>query len=146
MSADGGSGGRRSWRRAFGWGVLFIGDATADVVVVDPDVPFTWGTVDEAFCVVVRHGQDVDDDVLEGLAPDDEVPWAEVSLEVRLGETAPDDVDGDGVVAVPTGVLTIGDADEEERFDVEPGLWRVQIALSPLQDAETVKIWISRAR
>lgn len=132
-------------RRSFGWGVLFIGDAEADIVEVDPDSPVTWGREDQTVCVLVRHAQDVDDDVLESLQDDDEVPYAEVDVSVHLGRADPEQEVSEGFIAVPTGRVSIGDADQEDSVSVVPGRWRVELSLVPLEQAERVDIWLSRA-
>lgn len=137
--------GERTLHRAFGWGVLFIGDATADIVEVDPDTRVTWGNGREAVAVLVRHAQDVDDDVLDGLDDDDEVPDAEVTVVVRWGAEAGRETDADGLIAVPTGLLTVGDADAEERFQLAPGTWRLQLVFDRPQDADRVDVWLSPA-
>jgi hypothetical protein len=137
--------GERTFRRAFGWGVLFIGDATADIVEVDPDTTFTWGNGQEAVAVLVRHAQDVDDAVLDALDDDDEVPEAEVSVVVRWGAEAGRETDADGLIALSTGVLAVGDADAEESVRLEPGTWRLQLVLDRPQDADRVDVWLSPA-
>jgi hypothetical protein len=137
--------GERILRRAFGWGVLFIGDATADIVEVDPEVRVTWGSGREAVAVLVRHAQDTDDDVLDGLGDDDEVPDAEVSVVVRWGAEAGRETDADGFIAVPSGVLAVGDADAEESVQLVPGAWRLQLAFDRPQDADRVDVWLSPA-
>ncbi len=120
--------GEVSLRRSFAWGV-FIGDSGADVVEVNPDVVVTWGREDEALAVLVRHAQDVDDHVFDGLEDDEEVPWVEVTLNVRWGTPTGSQTDEDGFIAVPTGVVTIGDANIEAVFAMPPGRWRVQPSL-----------------
>jgi hypothetical protein len=130
-------------RRPFGWGVLFLGDSRADHIEVDPETLVTWGREDQTVAVLVRHAQDVDADVLDALADDDEVPEVEVSVNVHWG--AADTADVEGVIAVPSGVLAIGDADVEEPISVTPGRWCVQISLEPREHAERVDVWLTPA-
>ena len=129
--------------RAFGWGLLIIADSTAtDLDDVDPDLPVTWAR-DHAH-VGVRHAQDVDVDDLE-LDDDDELPEAEVSVTVRLRAAAEDATAFDGVIEVPSGTITVGDADEEEALVVGAGSWRLQIDLDPPEHPTEVDIWVSPA-
>ena len=132
-------------RRSFAWGVFFVGDSKADVVEVNPDVVVTWGREDEALAVLVRHAQDVDDQVLDALEDDEEVPWAEVTLNVHWGSSTAMRTDGDGLIAVPSGVVTVGDANFEDVFALQPGRWRVQLSLEPRDDADNVDLWLSPA-
>lgn len=133
-----GTAGDLTVRRTFGWGVLFVGDAHAAPVEVDPEAAVTWGREDQAAAVAVRHAQDVD---LPAAPADDVVPPAEVTVRVRRGSTVGPTTAG--VVAVPSGVLVVGDADGEDRVAVAPGRWRVQARLEPEESAEHVELWLS---
>jgi hypothetical protein len=68
---------------------------------------------------------------------------AEVTVNVHWvpGDTA----DAEGFLAVPSGVLVIGDADLEEPLAVTPGRWRVQVSLKPQEHAERVDLWLTPA-
>jgi hypothetical protein len=68
-----------------------------------------------------------------------------VTVEVRLGDLAETAVHFDGVIEVPSGRITVGDADGEESLLVTPGPWRIQLALAPEDLAEQVDIWITNA-
>jgi hypothetical protein len=144
MAGDGAVG-QVSLRRSFAWGVFFIGDSKADVVEVNPDVAVTWGREDEALAVGVRHAMDVDDQVLDALDDDEEVPWVEVTVNVHWGGPSASRTDGDGLIDVPSGVVTIGDANFEDVFALPPGRWRVQLSLEPHDNAEHVDVWLSPA-
>jgi len=85
--------------------------------------------------VAVRHAQDVE----VGSA----VREFYVSLEVRLAQPAETAVCFDGVIDVPSGRITFGDADRQDALDVAPGRWRVQVALDPEDYPEHVQIWIT---
>ena len=130
--------------RAFGWGVLFVGDSNAEPIEVDPDAIVTWGREDQTIAVLVRHAQDVDADVLDARGDDDEVPLAEVTVNVRWVPAGT--ADAEGFIAVPSGVLVIGDADQEEPLPVTPGKWRVQVSLEPQEHAERVDLWLTPER
>ncbi len=88
-----------------------------------------------AVAVAVRHAQDVE----VGSA----VREFYVSLEVRLAQPAETAVCFDGVIDVPSGRITFGDADRQDALDVVPGRWRVQVALDPEDYPEHVQIWIT---
>ena len=140
MTDDGSNRGFRV-DRPFGWGVLLIGDSAS------PGVPATESGVAVVatrtmVAVGVRHAQDVDFD-----SADDgqEVPQFSVPVEVRLGERAETAVHFDGVIEVPSGRITVGDADSEESLLVTPGPWRIQLALNPEDQAEQVDVWITKA-
>jgi hypothetical protein len=130
-------------QRAFGWGVLFFGDSNAQPAGMDADAVVTWGSEDEAVAVLVRHAQDIDADVLDALDDDQEAPLVEITVSVHWGAT--DSADADGFIAVPSGVLVIGDADWEEPLAVLPGRWRVQVSLEPEEHAERVDLWLTPA-
>jgi hypothetical protein len=51
----------------------------------------------------------------------------------------------DGVIEVPSGRITLGDADDVEELEVTPGRWRVQVAAEPGDHPEQVDIWITSA-
>jgi hypothetical protein len=125
--------------------VLFIGDSAAQIVEVDPDRPVTWGSEAEAAAVLVRAGLVVDPVVLDALDEDEEVPWIEVTVSVRWGRAADRVPDAEGVVAVPSGILTLGDTDHEDVVALTPGRWRLQIGLEPLRDAERIDVWLTPA-
>jgi len=128
-------------RRPFGWGVLFIGDSEAQPVEVDPHAAVTWGREDEAVAVLVRHAQDVDAEVLDGLGDEDDVPLVEVTVTIRW--TAAPAPDSEGVLAVPSGLIIIGDAERQDVVAVSPGRWRVQVTLEPSEHAEQVGLWLT---
>jgi len=90
-----------------------------------------------AVAVAVRHAQDVD---LGSAAGE-----FQVSLEVRLGKPTETAVCFDGVIDIPSGRITFGDADHEDSLNVVPGRWRVQVDLEPEDMPEHVNIWISSA-
>jgi hypothetical protein len=62
-------------QRAFGWGVLFLGDSNGEPIDVDPDAIVTWGREDQTVAVLVRHAQDVDADILDALGATTNSRW-----------------------------------------------------------------------
>jgi hypothetical protein len=47
-----------------------------------------------------------------------------------------------GTIDVPSGVLTVGDAEQEDALEIGPGRWAVQVDCAPRQFAETIRIWL----
>lgn len=88
--------------------------------------------------VKVLHAQDVD---LSGYG-DDVIPPAQVQIEVIVGDGAPESQAASGVIDVPSGVLTVGDAEQEDAVEIGPGRWAVQIECAPRQNAEKVCVWL----
>ena len=66
--------------------------------------------------VKVLHAQDVD---LRGFESDEVIPPAEVELEVLVGDRPRSEVLFSGVIDVPSGVLTLGDAEHEDALEIE---------------------------
>jgi hypothetical protein len=127
-------------QRSFGWGFVLIADSRA------PDIPDLFGdgivvATSTAVAVLVRHAQDVN---AEGLDDEDEVPPFSVSVHVWTGRSTDVATIFDGVIAVPSGQLTVGDADRVDLLAIGPGRWRIQIVLAPEVHAENVGIWITR--
>ena len=48
------------------------------------------------------------------------------------------------MIDVPSGVLTLGDAEHEDVIEIGPGRWTVQVACSPHEFAENVRVWLQR--
>lgn len=93
--------------------------------------------------VKVHHAADVD---LAGFAGDDAIPQAQVDVTVHVGQAAPTDVMFRASIEVPSGILTLGDPDHEDRLAVEPGRSSVQVNCTPPDDAaDTVSVWLQRA-
>jgi hypothetical protein len=46
------------------------------------------------------------------------------------------------VIDVPSGVLTVGDAEHEDALELGPGRWAVQVGCSPHDFAENVHVWL----
>ena len=119
--------------RPFNWGgVLIMDSATADI----PPSFGPHGLVRSSTCLgfVVRHAQDT--------AEATDGPF-EVALDIRWGPP-----NGDVSIAhridVPSGAMTIGDADAEEVVPVV-GPCLVSVALDDETHAERVTIWLTPA-
>lgn len=121
--------------RAFAWGIVIIGDAdTQDIPSPDRDNAIV--ASDSTVVAKVRHAQDV-------LNPQDEEFLVEVQC--TAGEADRADVSFDGDIDVASGRISVGDADHEDRLIVEPGRWRLQIAVEPIDHPERVQVWFSRS-
>jgi hypothetical protein len=124
-------------RRPLWWGLLLLMDRDA------PDIPAV--TADAVsfsrtgLAVKVLHAQDVD---LRGYGDNDVIPPAQVQIEVTIGEGAPECPASSGVIDVPTGVLTVGDAEQEDALEIGPGRWAVQVECAPHENAEKVWVWL----
>lgn len=126
--------------RPFGWGVVIVMDRdSADV----PERLNESGVASSptALAFRVRHAQDVE---LEGLDPDDELAPFAVSVDVAIGSPV-EPFSFAHEILIPSGVVTIGDADHEDELSVSPGRWRVTVNLEPEDHAENVKVWLTGA-
>jgi len=124
-------------RRPFGWGLVLLLDRDTS------EVPSLTGSAvsqsAEGLAVKVLHAQDVD---LAGAGPDDVIPPPQVLIRVRIGERPHGEVLFSGVIDVPSGVLTVGDAEQEDALEIGPGRWAVQVDCAPTEFAETVRVWL----
>lgn len=124
-------------RRSFSWGLLLVLCRDAG------DLPeFTDAVVSQSphgLAVKVLHAQDVD---LHGFENDQVIPPAEFGVEVLVGDRPPGDVPFSGLIDVPSGVLTLGDAEHQESIEVGAGRWAVYIECSPWEFAESVRLWL----
>ena len=117
-------------RRPFNWGGVLVMDSETD------DIPTRFGRSGvvrspTCFGFVVRHAQDVD----VGQPP------FEVSIDVRLGNP-PTGVSLRHHINLPSGVVSIGDADTEESISLK-GSCIVSVARDHDDHAEHVTIWIT---
>jgi hypothetical protein len=89
--------------------------------------------------VKVLHAQDVG---LSDADADEIVPPAQVQVVVRVGDRPPADALFRGEIDVPSGVLTVGDAEQEDALAIGPGRWAVQVDCAPRDFADTVQVWL----
>jgi hypothetical protein len=102
--------------RPFGWGLLLVGDgADQELPPLHPGVLVT--ATSRSIAVSVRHAQDVE--------PDSAVQVCHLRVEVRVGHPADRALSFDGVIEVPSGRISFGDADDVRELEVAPGRWRV---------------------
>lgn len=126
--------------RPFHWGVLLIGDPeTADIPNRGPE----GAIVSNGALVVVpvRHAQDVE---FSGRG-DEEIPPFVVSVRCSPGVSQSQEMGFDGVIDLPSGLMSIGDADTEEVLTLTPGRYRLQIEVHPNDHPERVHVWYSPA-
>lgn len=76
------------------------------------------------------------------LAPEEIVPKAEVAVEVYVDEPLPKTPGFEAVFSVPSGTLTVGDADQEDSLEIGPGLWGVTVICTPWDHADKVELWL----
>ena len=125
--------------RPFGWGIVIVADAESrDIPTATSAEPFTASRT--ALVVRVRHASDVEFDALDS---DQEISQFAVVVKAEVGPRAAIPVDYECVLALPSGRLTIGDADEERILNIGRGEYRVQVALDDAAHAKSVQIWVS---
>jgi hypothetical protein len=124
--------------RAFGWGGVMIMDGDSSDVPTAPD-EMGVARSGAGVCFPVRHAQDVE--TPKDLPPDEPIPPFEVNVDLFFGaaERPPTFVHR---MSVPSGRISVGDADEEELIEVPPGRVDVSVWLSEIPHAEHVEVWI----
>lgn len=124
-------------KRPFWWGLVLLVDRDAS------EVPSLANSVISAspsgLAVKVLHAQDVD---LSGFEDDELVPPTQVQVLVRVGERPQADALFSGEIDVPSGVLTVGDAEQQDALEIGRGRWAVQVDCAPRGLAETVRVWL----
>ena len=125
--------------RPFWWGIVLLMDRDAT------DVPEVTDSVvsssDSGVVIKVLHAQDVE----LGAAPSGAVmPPALVSIRIRTGVTPPPGIVEAARIEVRSGVLTVGDADQEEPLELGRGRWAVYVDCAPAEFAETVDVWLQK--
>lgn len=126
-----------SEQRSFAWGVFVIADRDSTewlpTSVGESGVAATGAGV----AVRVRHGDDTES--VSGAR-------AQVTLNLFVGERRPSP---QSVPAhefeVPSGVVSIGDADAMREVAIRPGRWSVQVVLDDPDRAEVIDIWLTPA-
>jgi hypothetical protein len=132
--------GARSVRRPFHWGIVLLGDSSADLDL-NADATDNIRTGRHHLAIAVRHAQDVDDE--PDVALDQPIPPFEVTVSCRVQPHAETDAQFSAVLNVPSGRISLGDADEEIYFNVSPGGWLVQLTWQPADHPEHVDVRVS---
>lgn len=125
--------------RPFWWGMVLLMDR--DGTDVPPVTDSIVSTSDSGLAIKVRHASDVD---LQGVQADEVVPPALVHIYIRTDDRPPPDVPFAGQIVVPSGVLSVGDADEEAALEIGSGPWAVHVDCVPADCAETVSVWLRK--
>lgn len=129
---------RLAFQRSFAWGILLVSDSqTTAVPELDHQAVVT--ASEEALAIVVHHAADMPFDDLQ---PDEIVPKAEVVVRVYVDGSAPSRPSYDAVLSVPSGTITVGDADREELVAIGPGRWHVRVVCTPWDHADEVDLWL----
>ncbi|SCF62006.1 hypothetical protein [Streptomyces sp. Ncost-T10-10d] len=71
---------------------------------------------------------------------------ADVALTIEVRQTAAADFAYQATIDLPSGVLSVGDADSDEALRLAPGTWLMQVDLDSPDDATNVRIVLSPAR
>ncbi|MER8087871.1 hypothetical protein ACFVZR_38035 [Streptomyces sp. NPDC058316] len=71
---------------------------------------------------------------------------ADVVLAVEVRQTAAADFAYQATIDLPSGVLSVGDADSDDALRLAPGTWLMQVDLDSPDDATNVRIVLSPAR
>jgi hypothetical protein len=121
-------------RRPFHWGIVIAADADAGALIPDVVPGSLVSSNQHGVVALVRHAQDID-------SLDDTVDWAEAEVVVPLLPAAePPTVDGRevfrGRLHVPSGRLSIGDADSEVIHPAHPG-WNEFVITVPSDQSPT---------
>ena len=124
-----------SWSRPYYWGAVYISDAEC---TTQSDIDFHNGEGPVLFdasggAVLVTHADTGEDE-------DDEV---HVNLDVQVKAQPADGMPYEAAFDVPSGRLTIGDADEWEDITLRPGRWLLQFKLDDAEQARRVEIVMS---
>ena len=108
-----------------------MGDAESDDI---PSLqPGSWiASADSTVVIRVRHAQDVAN-----------VDDSEFMVGVRVAADSGDTVGVEATVAVPSGRLSVGDADAADVVNLRPGRWRLRIEVAPDDLPERVTVWLS---
>jgi hypothetical protein len=118
-------------KRSFAWGVLIVGDAESSDIPTLP-VGATVASTTTTVALAVRHAQDLDD-----------VDESEFLVEVRCALGAGDADCIRESIAVPSGRLSVGDADHVDVMRVGPGRVHLHIDVEPEDMPERVTLWLA---
>ena len=124
--------------RAFYWGIVIVGDAEdADI----EELPAGWGVRSARRCVAipVRHAHDVEPSAVTDGGSGPSFKVSVTVVRAAGNETLPAG-DADTVIEVPSGRLSIGDADDMTTVEVRPGRLRIVVVVSPAEDAERMEL------
>lgn len=127
--------------RPWQWGIVIVGDSRGELPELEPGVVASIGA--EAIVICVRHAQDVV--IPEGAAADDEVGEATATVHVRvLASFVPPDrpLVCDVTLAIPSGRVSIGDADGASVIDWTGTSVRVVASANELDLSGLDEVWV----
>jgi hypothetical protein len=129
-----------AFSRPFNWGVLFISDSdSAEMPELGPQGEISSNS--HGVAVPVRHAQDVE---ITSQADDVVAPF-EVSVRCSSGVSDVRELAFNAVVELSSGLMAIGDAEQEELLRLSPGRYRIQIEADPSFHPEWINVWYSPA-
>jgi len=123
--------------RAWHWGVVFLVDKRGAIPDVDPDTLVSVGP--SGLVLLARHAQDTFEVV------DGKLVYATATVHTRLLTEPVEDrrpVVFDGVVATPSGQLSVGDADSEVIISAHHSQTRFVISVLDPQDNSPDDLWV----
>jgi hypothetical protein len=128
--------------RPYRWGAIYAFDHDAEDFPEDSidSEGAVWATP-RWITIGVRHA--FSGPVPDGHPADMAVPLVRVELLVRVQAEPVAEARYDEVIEVPSGILNIGDANENDDVELQPGRWRMQINLDPPAEATKVDIVLS---
>lgn len=124
-------------KRPFWWGLILLMDRDASEVPSLTDAVVSASS--SGLAVKVLHAHDVD---LSGFEDEEIVSPAQVQVHVHVGDKPHVDALFSGEIDVLSGVLTVGDAEQEDALEIGPGRWAVQVECAPREFAEDVRVWL----
>jgi hypothetical protein len=128
--------------RPWHWGIAILSDPSlgGEIPDVDPDARVSAN--ENGIVILVRHAQDVDEESF-----DDDVPWAEATVTIRLWPSPPEveperTVVFDGTLATPTRRIWIGDADEDRVLEGFPSAITIRVLLAADDLDSPDRVWV----
>ncbi len=130
--------------RPFEWGIIIAVDSESDddLPALERGRPFVAG--DSSLVVLVRHAQDTAAD-LATFGPQDQVPPFLVAVRCWVDASPPHSPTFQVLLNLPSGRVTIGDAEQWDTLELPPGAWSVSARTSPSHCPEQVDLWFQSA-
>jgi hypothetical protein len=128
-----------SAHRPFRWGVLVVRDPRSADFDTSTDISAITSTTN-SILIPVRHAQDIE-------IPSGDSGKSPLNVSVSC-EPIEDEISTpafDGMIDLPSGQLSIGDAYSEQLLALGRGRWRIVISLEPFQHAQVVDIRYEQA-
>jgi hypothetical protein len=131
-------------KRPFGWGLVIVAnDGPSDDWPVFPKGAL-FASSPSCLMIAVRHAQDIEDD--SGIrSPSDAAPLFVVRVTCWIGGPPPT-VSMTAPLDISAGRVSVGDADREDLFELDAGVWIAAVVTEPAHYPESVDIWLTKAR